>query len=53
MDENVCSQIRLVDNILQAEDFIRLRIEVGAVEVPLDHAKKALQMSLQYIMGNL
>ena len=43
MDENVCSQIRLVDNILQAEDFIRLRIEVGLVEVPLDHARKALQ----------
>ena len=43
MDENVCSQIRLVDNILQAKDFIRLRIEVGLVEVPLDHARKALQ----------
>ena len=43
MDENVCSQIRLVDNILQAKDFIRLRIEVGLVEVPVDHARKALQ----------
>ena len=43
MDENVCSQIRLVDNILQAKDFIRLRIEVGLVEVPVEHARKALQ----------
>ena len=46
MDENVCGQIRLVDNILQAEDFIRLRIEAGAAEVPVDHARKALQNGL-------
>ena len=24
MGENICEEIRLVDNILQAEDFIRL-----------------------------
>ncbi len=25
MDGNICEKIRLVDNILQAEDFVRLR----------------------------
>lgn len=46
MDENVCGEIRLVDNILQAEDFIRLRIEAGFAEIPMDHARKALQNGL-------
>lgn len=46
MDENICGQIRLVDNILQAEDFVRLRIEAGFAEVPVDHARKALQNGL-------
>ena len=46
MDENICGQISLVDNILQAEDFVRLRIESGFAEVPVDHAKKALQNGL-------
>lgn len=46
MDENVCGKIRLVDNVLQPEDFIRLRIEAGFVEIPVDHARKALQNGL-------
>ena len=46
MDENVCGEIRLVDNILQAEDFIRLRIEAGFAEIPMYHARKALQNGL-------
>ncbi|MBD5473339.1 MAG: GNAT family N-acetyltransferase [Lachnospiraceae bacterium] len=46
MDENICGEIRLVDNILKAEDFVRLRIKAGFVEVPVDHAKKALQNGL-------
>ncbi len=46
MDKNFCEEIRLVDNILQAEDFIRLRVEAGFAEIPLDHAKKALQNGL-------
>ena len=29
MDGNICGEVRLVDNILQAEDFVRLRIETG------------------------
>ena len=46
MDESVCGQIRLVDNVLQAEDFVRLRVETGFAEVPVEHAKKALQNGL-------
>jgi len=43
MHENVCGEVRLVDNILQAEDFVRLRIEAGFAEIPVEHARKALQ----------
>ena len=46
MGEDVCKKIRLVDNILQAEDFIRLRIQTGFAEIPVDHARKALQNGL-------
>ena len=46
MGESVCEEIKLIDNILQAEDFIRLRIEAGFVEIPLEHARKALQNGL-------
>ena len=46
MDENVCGKVKLVDNILQAEDFVRLRIEAVFVEVPVEHARKALQNGL-------
>ena len=46
MDENLCGQIKLVDNILQAEDFVRLRVEAGFAEVPVAHARKALQNGL-------
>lgn len=40
MDENFCGQISFVNNILQAEDFVRLRIEAGFAEIPVDHAKR-------------
>ena len=46
MDENVCGKVKLVDNILQAEDFVKLRIEAGFVEIPVEHARKALQNGL-------
>ena len=46
MDEGVCGQIRLVNNVLQAEDFVRLRVETGFAEVPVEHARKALQNGL-------
>lgn len=43
MDENICGEIQLVDNILQAEDFVRLRIETGFANIPVEHARRALQ----------
>lgn len=46
MDKNICEEIRLIDNILQAEDFIRLRMQAGLAEIPVEHARKALQNSL-------
>ncbi len=46
MDENICGKVKLVDNILQAEDFVRLRVEAGFVEIPVEHARKALQNGL-------
>ncbi len=46
MNEPICGEIRLVDNILQAEDFVRLRIETGLAEIPVEHAGKALQNGL-------
>ena len=46
MNENICGEIILVDNILQAEDFVRLRIETGFAEIPVEHARKALQNGL-------
>ena len=42
MDQNVCEEVRLVDNILRAEDFVRLRIETGFAEIPVEHARKAI-----------
>ncbi len=45
-DKNICEKVRLVDNILQAEDFVRLRIETEFAEIPLEHARKALQNGL-------
>lgn len=46
MDANLCEEISLVDNVLQAEDFVRLRIAAGFAEVPVEHARKALQNGL-------
>lgn len=46
MDENICGEVRLVDDILQAEDFVRLRVETGFAGIPVEHARKALQNSL-------
>lgn len=46
VDGNVSGEVQLVDNILQAEDFVRLRIEAGLVEIPVEHARKALQNGL-------
>lgn len=49
MGGNICEEIRLVDNILQAEDFVRLRIQAGFVKIPVEHARKALQNGLMNV----
>ncbi len=46
MNETICQRVKLIDNILQAEDFVRLRTEAGFAEVPVEHARKALQNGL-------
>lgn len=46
MHSNICEEVRLVDNILQAEDFVRLRLQTGFAEIPVEHARKALQNGL-------
>jgi ribosomal protein S18 acetylase RimI-like enzyme len=38
--------IELVDNILTPEDFVRLRTVTGFADIPLEHARKALQNGL-------
>ena len=39
-------QIQLIDNVLKAEDFVRLRHETGFADIPVDHAKRALSNGL-------
>lgn len=46
MDEKICGQVQLVENILQPEDFVRLRTEAGFADIPVEHARKALQNGL-------
>ena len=50
-------EIELIDNVLNAEDFVRLRIETGFAEVPLEHARRALENGLinvsAYYQGKL
>lgn len=46
MAENICDEIRLVDNVLRAEDFVRLRVETGFAAIPVEHARRALQNGL-------
>ncbi len=46
MDETICGEIELVENVLQAEDFVRLRIETGFAGIPVEHARKALRNGL-------
>ena len=46
MPENISGEITLVDNILRAEDFVRLRVETGFARIPLEHARRALQNGL-------
>ncbi len=46
MDRSICEKVRLADNILRAEDFVRLRSAAGFADTPVEHARKALQNGL-------
>ena len=50
-------QIELVDNVLKAEDFVRLRKETGFADIPVEHTEKALANGLinvsAYYQGKL
>ena len=39
-------QFELADNVLKAEDFIRLKVATGFIERPLPQVEKALQNGL-------
>ena len=39
-------EYELVDNVLKAEDFVRLRVEAGFMKKPLEQAEKALKNGL-------
>ena len=41
--EVLLNEIELKDNVLSAEDFIKMRIINGFAEVPIEHAAKALK----------
>lgn len=42
-------QYELVDNVLRAEDFIRLKTAVGMMDRPLGQVEKALQNGLFHV----
>ena len=42
MEERIVDKIVLIDNVLQPEDFVRLRVATGFSEVPIEHAERAL-----------
>ena len=42
LETQIANQIELKENILAAEDFVRLRVTNGFAEVPLEHARRAL-----------
>lgn len=46
MDKSICEKVLLVDNILRAEDFVRLRSMTGFADIPVEHARRALQNGL-------
>ncbi|WP_196812599.1 GNAT family N-acetyltransferase [Butyrivibrio sp. XPD2002] len=39
-------KIEFIDNILTPEDFVRLRVTTGFADIPVPHARKALQNGL-------
>ncbi len=42
----ILDRIKLVEDVLKPEDFVRLRTTTGFADIPIPHAAKALQNSL-------
>ena len=45
-NKELLKEIELKDNILSAEDFVRMRLINGFAEIPVEHAAKALKNGL-------
>ena len=43
---SIKDKIELIDNILTPEDFVKLRVTTGFADIPVEHARKALQNGL-------
>jgi len=42
MAEKIVDQVVLQNNVLRAQDFVRLRVLTGFADIPIEHAKRAL-----------
>ncbi len=45
MKNSILGEVKLINNVLSAEDFVRLRVINGFAEVPIEHASRALENS--------
>ncbi len=43
---SIKDKIELIDNILTPGDFVKLRVTTGFADIPVEHARKALQNGL-------
>ena len=46
MAARIADQIVLQNNVLQPQDFVRLRVLTGFADIPIEHAKRALDGGL-------
>ena len=46
MTVKIADQVVLQNNVLQPQDFVRLRVLTGFADIPIEHAKRALDGGL-------
>jgi len=46
MAAKIADQVILQNNVLQPQDFVRLRVLTGFADIPIEHAKRALDGGL-------
>ena len=46
MAAKIADQVVLQNNVLQPQDFVRLRVLTGFADIPIEHAKRALDGGL-------